>query len=91
MDSDGEQDKKSGEYNRFFLNPAQDSFSLERPLRITDLRNTGCDPACFCLRQPGTIFPVKAEEFDGILNATKTFYPAKKEELRRWLQRVNYR
>lgn len=47
MDSGGERDKRSGEYNCFFLCPAQDSFSLKQPLRITDLRSTACDPACF--------------------------------------------
>jgi hypothetical protein len=90
MDSDGEQDEESGEYNRFFLRPAQEAFPLARSLRIAELRRTSCDPVCFRLSQPGTVFPVKTEEFDGILNAIVMFYPATKEKLRRWLRYVNY-
>ena len=91
MASDGKMYKGSGEYNSFLLAPAIESFDMLRsPVSIQEIRSTGCDPECFRIRVPGTIFPVTSDEFGGVLSAIVTFYPESRNRLTEWLKTVGY-
>jgi len=88
--SDGKEDYPGSErYNCFDLIPPEDAFFLDPPLTICDLYETGCHPKCFGRGTQGTIFPVEARDFEGILRATARQSAAQKKALQKWLQRVS--
>ena len=86
-DSRGQEaDAGSRQYNLFYLKPAVTAFRLARPLTLTELRASGCNPACFAPGTNGRIFPVSTEEFVGIAKAITTANPDQSKALAAWLR-----
>ncbi len=63
---------------------------LARPLRIEELRGTGCDPECFRRggNGRGVIGSITPAEFSGIIDAIVRFSPRQEARLRKWLSPV---
>lgn len=86
FDSAGKEDPpRSGEFNCFDLCSPNDSFQLNPPLKIKQLRARQCRPQCFGVGTQGTIFPVSPQEFKGIVAAVAWYSRKQGIELRRWL------
>ncbi len=81
-----EADKGSRQYNLFYLKPAATAFRLKHPLTLTELRATGCDPECFGPATVGRIFPLKMQEFIGIVKAIALVNPDQCKELSEWVK-----
>jgi hypothetical protein len=81
-----EADKGSRQYNLFYLKPAATAFRPAKPLTLTDLRSTGCDPQCFGPGTNGRIFPLTTEEFVGIVKAIAKFNPEQSSALSAWMR-----
>lgn len=86
-DSPGmEADKGSRQFNLFYLKPATTAFKLSKPLTLTDLRATGCDPKCFGPGTMGRIFPLELGEFVGIIKAISKVNPDQTAALSAWVR-----
>ena len=81
-----EADQGSRKYNLFYLKPAVTAFRLQHPLTLTELRATGCDPACFGPGTTGRIFPLTTEDCVGIIKAIAQVNPDQSEELSAWVK-----
>lgn len=88
MNTDGMQGRKgSGEFDLFYLVPASEAFVIRKPLKITELRSSGCSPECFTAGHQGTIFPISSREFAGTVEAIKALRPGIGKKLDAWLCR----
>lgn len=85
--------EEGGVFNTIWLAARGDSFSLmdvQPSLNVMRLRNRGCDPQCFVKNTQGTVFPVDADEFGGIISAIDDDYPHLRVRLNCWLKKAGY-
>jgi len=73
-----------GEFNMFNLVSAQQTLGFEPPVTIAELRQNGCDPACFRTGTQGTVFPVKSDDWTAILRTIKAIRPSLGARLKQW-------
>ncbi len=81
-----EADKGSRQFNLFYLRPAATALRLQRPLTLTELRSTGCEPKCFAPGTNGRVFTLAMDEFVGIIKAIAQFIPEQNEKLSAWMR-----
>jgi hypothetical protein len=81
----------SGAYTAFRIASTDDAFPLNRPIRIDELRQNGCSPKCFGRVARGTLYPIRASEFGGIVRVAELLNPDQGGDLRAWLKACRYR
>jgi hypothetical protein len=78
--------KGSGDYNCFDLVPSRNAWLIDPPLPIEVLRANGVNPEAFLLGRQGTVFPMSAREFSGLVRTLRRHQPELSESLGDWLR-----
>jgi 5-methylcytosine-specific restriction endonuclease McrA len=93
MATDGEDESPgSGDFNMLNFVPPRQALLLEAPgLRITDLRDRGCDPDCFGNKGGrGTICPLRRSDFAATIRTINDLSLVPRREVLSWLRRAGY-
>jgi len=84
-----EADPGSRKFDSFYLKSPETAFRFAKPLTLTELHASGCEPACFGPGTNGRMFPLSLEEFVGMAKALAQVNPEQSKDLSAWLQKCS--